>query len=176
MPKPRPALNGFTAAEVSALSGLSRPMIEYLNRHDYLRPAYAPEGNPRGRVRYYSYRDLVVARLIQLLRQGGIQLARVRAAAQQLSEDRFWSGDEEPSRGREWLVSDGRVVELRDGRTILERLRHGRPASFAFVAHLGHLRDEVRARVPAEKRTGFSMAVKALAFADTNPAKAHAHG
>ncbi len=113
MPKPRIALNGFTAAEVNAVSGLSRPMIEYLNRHGYLRPAYAPEDNPRGRVRYYSYRDLVVARLIQLLREGGIQLTRMRAATQQLSEDRFWSCGPEPSCRCEWVMSDGRVVELR---------------------------------------------------------------
>lgn len=175
MPKPRPVLNGFTAAEVSTVSGLSRPMIEYLNRHGYLRPAYAPDDNPRGRVRYYSYRDLLVGRLIQLLREGGIQLARLRAVAQQLSEDCFWSGAEEPPSGREWLVSDGRVVELSDGRTILGRLRRGHPASFAFIGHLGHLREEVRARVPAEKRSGFSMSVAVLAFADADSAKAHAH-
>lgn len=67
MPKPRKLLNGFTAGEVAAISGLSLHMVNYLAREAYLSPAYAGEA-ARGKVRYYSYRDLVVARIVQHLR------------------------------------------------------------------------------------------------------------
>ena len=165
MPKAREALNAFTSAELGEVSGLSQPMIDYLKREGLLTPAYASVRNRRGRVRYYSFRDLLIAGLIQRLRESGVQLAPLRTATDQISDDSFWE-KEEPPREAEWLVSDGRDVRLRDGRTMMRELESGRRSSFAFLVHIGRLRDEVRERLPASKRPHFSMKVDELRFAE----------
>lgn len=165
MPLPRKVLNGFTAAEVHVISGLSRPMIEYLKRHGFLEPAYAPANNPRGRVRFYSYRDLVVARLIQRLRETGIQLGRLKAAVERIAEDSFWSDSVTPAEGLNWLVSDGRTCFLRNRDGFLDDLIGSGQRAFAFVVNMGELLAEVRERVPAEKREHFTMATLQLQFA-----------
>src|SRR5215472_17194819 len=87
MPQPRTVLNGFTAREVERITGLSVPMVDYLSREGYLRPTYGLE-RVRGRVRFYSYRDLMVARIVQRLRERGIELRRLKQSIQRLSEDR----------------------------------------------------------------------------------------
>ena len=48
MPRPKRVLNAFTAREVNEITGLSRPMIDYLLRMDFLHPCYA-DGAPRRR-------------------------------------------------------------------------------------------------------------------------------
>ena len=87
MPKPREVLNAFTAYEVWKITGLSIHMIDYLARDNYLNPTYA-KGRVRGKVRYYSYRDLVVARIIQKLRESGIELRRLKKSIQLLIKDK----------------------------------------------------------------------------------------
>ncbi|MFV0922957.1 MerR family transcriptional regulator [Sphingomonas parapaucimobilis] len=164
MPLPRKVLNGFTAAEVHAVSGLSRPMIEYLKRHGFLQPAYAPPDNPRGRVRFYSYRDLVVARLIQRLRETGIQLRRLKAAVERIAQDSFWSDGITPAEGLNWLVSDGRTCLLRNQDGFLDDFIGGGQRALAFVVNMGELLVEVRDRVPEEKRGHFTMATAQLKF------------
>ena len=108
MNKAKAVLNAFTAAEVSQITGLSKPMIDYLARADFMRPAYDPDGRPvRGRVRYYSYRDLVVARIVQRLRENGVELTRLKAAIQTLADDKTWKGR---SSRLGQLVTDGAHV------------------------------------------------------------------
>jgi len=69
MPSPRKLLNAFPPREVSQITGLSLPMLDYLSRMGYLRPSYGSGPGVRGKVRYYSYRDLVIARIVQRLRE-----------------------------------------------------------------------------------------------------------
>jgi DNA-binding transcriptional MerR regulator len=172
MPRVREVLNGFSAAEVHAISGLSHPMIDYLKRSGFLHPSYARQDNPRGRVRYYSYRDLIVARLIQRLRETGIQLARLKAAIERISQDSFWPDGMEPVDGLNWLVSDGRTVHLRNRDGFLDDVLGSGQRSFAFVVNFGELLVEVRDRVSAEKRPHFSMATAELRFVPVKPARA----
>ena len=164
MPRARDVLNGFSAAEVHAISGLSHPMIDYLKRSGFLHPSYTGKDNPRGSVRYYSYRDLIVARLIQRLRETGVQLARLKAAIERISQDSFWPDGMEPVDGLNWLVSDGRAVHLRNRDGFLDDVLGSGQRSFAFVVNFGELLVEIRERVPAEKRPHFSMATAELRF------------
>lgn len=163
MPKPRLTLNGFDVGEVAIISGLSRPMIDHLKRHDFLQPAYAEQENPRGRVRYYSYRNLLVARLIQILRETGIQLGRLKATAMQVSDDRFWSNGDEPTNGMNWVVSDGQVTRLRNQDELMEQI-FGRGHPFAFVVNIRELQDDIRERISSDKRRHFSMGNVPLQF------------
>src|ERR1700727_538516 len=89
MNKAQPVLNGFSADDIHRITGLSIHTINYLAREGYLRPAYTI-GNRRGRVRYYSYRDLVVARIIQKLTATGLELKRLKRAIKLLNADGTW--------------------------------------------------------------------------------------
>jgi DNA-binding transcriptional MerR regulator len=165
MPLAREVLNGFTASEVQTISGLSKPMVDYLKRHAFLLPSYASPDNPRGRVRFYSYRDLVIARLIQRLREAGVQLGRLKAAVEPISKDSFWPDGTAPVKGLNWVVSDGRTCDLRDKDGFLEEFVGKSQRPFAFVVNVTELVNEVRSRVPNEKRARFTMINPELEFA-----------
>ncbi len=172
MPKVKDALNGFSVAEVHSISGLSMPMIDYLKRHGFLLPAYCSGNNPRGRVRYYSYRDLLVAKMIQCFRDTGVQLARLKSAAQRLSDDCFWPDGETPVGGLNWVVSDGSGITFRNRQQLHEDLLGSQQQAFAFVLNVGELLRDIRSSIPSEKQALFSMAIRDLQFATSDQAKA----
>src|SRR6266487_4654002 len=90
MPKPRPASNAFSPAKASRIVGMSIHMLNYLAREGYLVPTYFRSGR-RGKPRYYSYRDLVIARLVQRLLDAGLEISRLKEGIQRLPQDPRWS-------------------------------------------------------------------------------------
>jgi DNA-binding transcriptional MerR regulator len=163
MPRPKSVLNAFTANEVTAITRLSRPMVDYLAVHGFLTPAYV-EGPPRrrGRVRYYSYRDLVIARIIQRLRETGVQLRRLKAAVRQLNEHPDWIDKPTDAAAKiRWLLSDGKEVFIRNQDGFLDDLANGQRA-FAFVVNLDQVESEVLKKVPAKKRAHCSITNSSL--------------
>jgi len=164
MPRTKKVLNAFPADEVSRYTGLSRPMVDYLAHEGFLRPAYGnPEGR-RGKVRYYSYRDLVIARIIQRLRDSGVELYRLKAAIQELNSHSDWR--ELPSDQAEqirWLVSDGRKVFIRNQDGFLDEVGKKQRA-FAFIVNLEGVVGEVKRAVPAKKRKHWSIENTELVF------------
>ena len=167
----RTAENGFTAAQVTAITGLSLPMVDYLARTGFLRPAYAKEAR-RGRVRYYSYRDLVVARLVQRLRETGIELYRLKYAIRRLAQATDWTTEVDPAIRLRWLVSDGHEVALKNEDGFLDTFRKDGQRVFAFLVNLDDLTEEVRQRIPEAQSASFSLRNRPLRFA---PADAHGH-
>lgn len=166
MPIPRVVHNAFTAREMHAITGLSMPMINYLRRMDFLTPAYNRGPGTQGKVRYYSYRDLVAAKLVQKLREAGVELKTIKIAIARLRSDKLWegAGDDVPSNLR-WLKTDGTdvFVERTDG--FLEHMRSDGQGAFGFLVNVSTLAAEVRARIPkGVKRTNFSMQNHALAY------------
>lgn len=168
MPVPRKVLNAFPAREVSRITGLSLPMIDYLLREDLLRPSYGEEAGRRGKVRYYSYRDLVIARLIQRLREGGVQLGRLKAAVQTLCRDGPWVAKGDPMSRLNWLITDGSEVFLRNDDGFLDALTGSGQRAFAFVVNLSQLEAEVRERIPAAQRAHFDIENRSLIYAETS--------
>jgi DNA-binding transcriptional MerR regulator len=144
MPQPKRLLNAFTARDVESLTGLSLPMIDYLRRSDFLVPAYEEGQGRRGKVRYYSYRDLVVAKLIQRLRLNGVELSAIKTAITMLKDDALWNGlpDNIPTTLR-WLRTDGRNVFLDRQDGVLEHMRVDRQGAFAFLVNIGELAAEI---------------------------------
>lgn len=179
MPVARNVLNAFTASEVSRITGLSEPMIDYLLRERMLSPSYGTGRGTRGKVRYYSYRDLIIARLIQTLRESGVQLGKLKRAVQALRADASWAGREDPTTRLIWLISDGREVFLRNQDGFLDAVTGGGQRAFAFVVNLPQLEAEVRDAVPLAKRGHFDLLNRSLIYADpdepTSPRKA-THG
>lgn len=166
MPTPRKVLNAFPALEVSRITGLSVAMIDYLSRSNLLRPSYGDKSGGRGKVRYYSYRDVVIARLIQRLREGGVKLGPLKIAVHTLCRDAPWAHSVDPATRLNWLITDGREVFLKSNDGFLEVLTGSGQRAFAFVVNLGQLESEVRALVPATQRTHFDIQNRSLMFAD----------
>lgn len=165
MPKPRKVLNGFPASEVNRITGLSLPMIDYLLRMGFLKPAYEAAPKRRGRVRYYSYRDLVAARLVQRLREAGVQLSSLKAAVRRLSQDASWALSADPSERLKWLVSDGREILFKNEDGFLDSMRGDGQRAFAFVVNLDGLAAEVQSRLSEPQSLYFSMRNNRLRFA-----------
>ena len=158
MPVARRLLNAFTAREVSDITGLSVPMINYLRREDMLIPSYDDGEGRRGKVRYYSYRDLVVAKLIQSLREAGVELVAIKKAIDCLSQDRAWRNAKgDLLEVLRFIYTDGQNVFLRKNDGTLEHLRADRQRAFSFVLHVGNLVSQVRALAPCRKRELFDL-------------------
>jgi DNA-binding transcriptional MerR regulator len=166
MPRARSVLNAFTAKEVKEITGVSVHMVNYLAHEGYLTPTYDQEGI-RGRVRFYSYRDLLVARIIQRFRESGLELSRLKAAIQLLSEDRAWlPKDRLPL---ELLATDGRKVYFHHQNGSLVELTRGRQQTFAFVLDVAKVQDEVKARIGAKKRKHFVLENLPLQYSEPRP-------
>jgi DNA-binding transcriptional MerR regulator len=173
MPRPRKVLNAFTAKEVRDITGLTLAMINYLSRMDFLVPAYGGDTPGQGRVRYYSYRDLVVARLIRRLRLTGVGLVTIKAAVVRLRSDDLWEerARELPS-ALSWLKTDGRDVFIERADGFLEFMRGDGQGAFGFLVNLGSLASEVRAKIPpGDKLDNFTMHNRPLMEPPTTPAE-----
>jgi DNA-binding transcriptional MerR regulator len=151
MPAVRIVLNAFTKGDIHEIAGISVHMLNYLCRSGYLKPSYGQ--GQRGRVRYFSYRDLVIVQIIQRLRQTGVELARLKRALQVLREDHACLREAGSRRSKpvQWLVTDGRNVFLKHEDGFLDELRSGGQRSFAFVVSLSTMQEDVRAQI-AQKR------------------------
>jgi DNA-binding transcriptional MerR regulator len=142
MPKPKRVLNAFTAHQVKKITGLSVHMINYLAREGYLVPTYA-QAHVRGRVRYYSYRDLVVARIVQRLRDVGIELKRLKRGIQSLSSDETWFKAGR-ARSISMLATDGKRLFYPDEKGSLMELTGEGQRSFAFVLDVARAQSDVK--------------------------------
>jgi DNA-binding transcriptional MerR regulator len=153
---PRKVLNGFTPGEVRKITGLSVPMIDYLAREGYLLPTYA-QGRVRGRVRYYSYRDLLVARIVRKLLKSGLEIARLKASIKLLNSDATWFP--KTARSFDLLATDGKKIYYHDRSDSLIELTTGNlQRTFAFVLDVSDTREEVRKRINnVEKRRRFTL-------------------
>jgi DNA-binding transcriptional MerR regulator len=171
VPEPKNVLNAFTAAEIEDMIGLSVEMIDYLAREGYLVPTYG-RGRVRGRVRYYSYRDLVIANVVQSLRKTGVELARLKKALRALKKDAAWFESASPGRKSktvQWLVTDGRKVLLKHEDGFLDELRPGGQRSFAFVVNMNNIQREVREQLSQEKLKHYTIENRALVFGPKIP-------
>jgi DNA-binding transcriptional MerR regulator len=173
MPIPKKIPYVFTPKETANITGVSLHMLDYLYRMGYLQPAYVPPGTPgiRGKVRYYSYRDLVVARTIQRLRETGVELARLKEAMKTLAQEDTWLPKRDGPNPLRWLITDGKEVFLENHDGFLDQLRPNGQRSFGFVVSLANIQAEVKTLIPRGKKGQFSMRNKPLP--DKSPAEKH---
>jgi DNA-binding transcriptional MerR regulator len=163
MPKPRPVLNAFTPAQASRIVGMSIHMLNYLARQGYLVPHYFKSGK-RGRTRYYSYRDLVIARLVQSLLDAGLELKRLKDGLKKLSNNRHWS-DNNSQRDVKLLATDGRDLFFVQGRSTVVDLTNNGQMAFAFVLDVSAARRDVESRMSDEHLRGFDLSNRRIRFA-----------
>jgi|SRR5579859_3129395 len=148
--------NAFTLREVSEITGLKRAMLNFLIRNNYLHPTYREDHDlpqrlkrlPRGNTRYFSYRDLIIAKTIQRLLDAGVQLIRVKEALLDLRSDKHWLTKAKHApvdRVITWLVTDGAKIYLQDDKApSLEPLGKNRQRAFSFIIEMTSVHSEVR--------------------------------
>jgi DNA-binding transcriptional MerR regulator len=138
-------------------------MLNYLARHGYLVPNYGGSG-PRGRTRYYSYRDLVVARVVQKLLDVGLEISRLKTGISSLSQHPAWSSDV-PEKALRMLATDGHsLFFLEPAGTLIELTQQGQLA-FAFVLDVAAAQAEVKKNLSAQQLAHFTLHNRARKYA-----------
>ncbi len=161
---PRRVLNAFTAKELRAITRLSIHMINYLAREGYLTPAYPDRGRARGKIRYYSYRDLLVARIVSKLLRSGIEIQRLKRSIQRLNEERTWFP--ENKKPFDLLATDGWKLYYHDRNGSLVELATSGQRSFSFVLDVTRTKDELKQQIHPTKRARFALENRPLIYAD----------
>lgn len=163
MPKPKPVLNAFPPAQAARIAGMSLHMLNYLARQGYLVPHYFKSGT-RGKTRYYSYRDLVIARLVQKLLEAGLELKRLKEGLKKLATNRHWSSSNS-SRDMMLLTTDGRNLFFVQGQSSVLDLTNNGQLAFAFVLDVSVARKEVQERLTVEQLRSFDLSNQRIKFA-----------
>lgn len=163
MPKPKPVLNAFTSSQAARIVGMSVHMLNYLARHGYLVPNYGRSGK-RGKTRHYSYRDLVIARLVQRLLDAGLELRRLKDGLKKLSKSSHWT-EAGFARNVQLLATDGRDLYFVQGRTNVLALTKNGQLAFAFVLDVSAVRRDVEQQLDAEQLQRFSLRNGRLLYA-----------
>lgn len=147
--------HAFSAAQVEEITGLSVPMINYLVRKGYLAPSYQRPG-VRGKVRYFSFRDLMVARIIQKLASSGLELKRLKKGIQMLHESQVWLKKGQ-DRALSLLATDGVSLFVPDENGSLHDLARRGQMAFTFLLDVQAARREVCSKLTPEQLAKFSM-------------------
>ena len=161
MPRTRTFVNAFNGRELVALSGLKPSMVNYLATAGFLEAAYRPGSSSRGSTRYYSYRDLLVARVIGRLASAGVELKRLKEALIDLQRAELWR-ELDPARVLPLLVVSGEKVLLQERDGAIRELTSRGQLVFAFVLDLGETVNELKAGMDNDRRLNFSYEVLPL--------------
>ncbi|MBR0794001.1 MerR family transcriptional regulator [Bradyrhizobium jicamae] len=138
-------------------------MLNYLARQGYLVPTYFRSGR-RGKTRYYSYRDLVIARLVQKLLDAGLELRRLKDGLKKLSRHGGWSENSSQKTLR-LLATDGKNLYFLQARdTLLDLTRNGQLA-FAFVLDISSARQDVERQLTADQLASFTFSNRRIKYA-----------
>lgn len=142
------ATRGWRGPHACEIVGITYRQLDYWARTDLVRPSIAGASGS-GSVRLYSFRDLLVLRVVKRLLDAGISLANIRAAVQALHH----RGVTDLSGLT--LVSDGvGIYECTSATDVVDLLSGGQGVfGIAVGASLPELRDDVRA-FPSETVTG----------------------
>jgi DNA-binding transcriptional MerR regulator len=132
-------IDSFEIAQAANLSGLTVSMVDYLCREQVLIPTMRWRRG-RGRPRRYSFGDVVMLRVLGRLLDAGVSVRRIKQALQTLR--RYHKDITRTSLPRQYFVTDGRKVYLRDKDTLLD-LDGTAQMSFLFVLELRQVQDEV---------------------------------
>lgn len=153
MPKVRKLPGYFSLDEVHRITGISKPMINYLRQQDMLSPGFTTGKPCKGKVRYYAYRDLVVGKTIQKLRDTGVELTKIKAVIEYCKTNKIWDGLAGDT--LRYLVTDGKsvLVQAEDG--FFEDASGQR--SFAFAIDLKTVQAEVFDLLEPEDQKVFSL-------------------
>ena len=131
-----PVEKTFQISRAADLAGLSVPMVDYLCRTGVVHPS-ASQRRVRGKVRRFTFADLVLLRTLAALLSRGISVARIKEALKTLR--RRYPVSSEDVLAERYLVTDGKWVFFKGKNAPLEEVNRG--GQFAFSLCSGHRND-----------------------------------
>lgn len=84
----------FSEEQIERIVGLSKGRLRYWAKTDFFRPSFVGESNKLPFSRFYSFRDMVALRTLEMLRvQNSVPLQHLRKVAEKLShlKDSLWT-------------------------------------------------------------------------------------
>lgn len=84
----------FSEDQVGRITGLSKRRLRYWASTDFFKPSFVEEGERLANSRFYSFKDVVALRTLEMLRvQNNVPLQHLRKVAEELShlEDALWT-------------------------------------------------------------------------------------
>jgi len=90
----RDVVAAFTEEQTQRLTGLTKGRLRYWDKTGFFKPSFAEDGSRLPYGRFYSFRDIVALRTLELLRvQNGVPLQHLRKVAETLShlKDDLWT-------------------------------------------------------------------------------------
>jgi DNA-binding transcriptional MerR regulator len=148
--KQQSVFDTFDIHTAAKLSRLSKPMLDYLCRTDLVVPA-KPRRRGRGRRRQYTFRDVVILRVIAKLLSSGISVRRLRKGLKILRERADGLGHRSE---KSYLVTDGREVFVRRSIDVLESLTNRGQMAFAFLVDIASVHTEIISNVEKTRASG----------------------
>lgn len=144
----------FSEDQVQRITGLTKGRLRYWDKTDFFKPSFVEEGSAKPYNRFYSFRDLVALRTLEMLRvQNHVPLQHLRLVAEKLSHlgDDLWAKTTlfvfnrrvafvHPETGAPEEVLSGQYILgipleriIRDTRQDVERLRRRPPESIGQI-------------------------------------------
>lgn len=134
---------GFRTSEVSKITGLTQRQLDHWDRTGFLKPSLDP-GEGRGKVRLYSFNDLVQLKVVKELRDAGVSLQALRKVVGHL---RTAEGLENPLAEARLVVSGSDVILVKSSKELISALELPGQGVLCFVLDVpkmvGELRDSV---------------------------------
>jgi DNA-binding transcriptional MerR regulator len=130
---------GFSGTQAAKVVGITYRQLDYWARTDLIRPSLS-DASGSGSRRRYSYKDLVVLRIIKQLLDAGIKLESVREVFSYL---RTHVSDDIVSAH---LVINGSSVVLCDGDQLVDVVKHGQ--GVLNVLSMASVKDDIDAQLP----------------------------
>jgi DNA-binding transcriptional MerR regulator len=128
----RTVTEGYTAKQVTAVTGVSYQTLNHWARTGLVKPSIAQAAGT-GTERVYSFRDLIALKLAVELRKGGVTTRALRKVIDFL---RSINGLETPLSEARLVVTEIDVVLVRSSKELISVLRKPGQAYLAFVLDL----------------------------------------
>jgi DNA-binding transcriptional MerR regulator len=128
----RTVIEGYTARQVTAVTGVSYQTLNHWARTGLVKPSIAQAAGT-GSERVYSFRDLIALKLAVELRKGGVSTRALRRVIDFLREI---NGLENPLSEARLVVTEVDVVLVRSSKELVSVLKRPGQAYLAFVLDL----------------------------------------
>jgi DNA-binding transcriptional MerR regulator len=128
----RTVIEGYTARQVTAVTGVSYQTLNHWARTGLVKPSIAQAAGT-GSERVYSFRDLIALKLAVELRKGGVSTRALRRVIDFLREI---NGLENPLSEARLVVTEVDVVLVRSSKELVSVRKRPGQAYLAFVLDL----------------------------------------
>lgn len=135
----------YDLRQVHQWTGHSEKMLDYLCRTEIVTPVEAGRRG-RGRMRKFTFPDIVLLRAVKLLLDQGVSVRKIRSSLKNIREkfQEFTPGQ----LPNEYIFSDGQNVYLRTQKDVLAEISKSNQLAFSFIMHLPKLQKDIENRTP----------------------------